>query len=66
MKKQGGVTLIELMIVVVIVGIITSIAVPAYSDHVIKGKIAQGVCDGTLGDGAVDQFQHYLYNEHET
>ena len=43
MKKQGGVTLIELMIVVVIVGIITSIAVPAYSDHVIKGKIAQGV-----------------------
>ena len=43
MKKQGGVTLIELMIVVVVVGIITSIAVPAYSDHVIKGKIAQGV-----------------------
>ncbi|TXH78075.1 MAG: prepilin-type N-terminal cleavage/methylation domain-containing protein [Thauera aminoaromatica] len=43
MSKQAGVTLIELLIVVVVVGILTSIAVPAYTDHIVKGKIAQGV-----------------------
>ena len=43
MSKQTGFTLIELMIVVVVVGILTGIAVPAYTDHIVRGKIAQGV-----------------------
>ncbi len=43
MQKNQGFSLIELMIVVVIVGILASIAVPAYTDHIIRGKIAQGV-----------------------
>jgi len=43
MSKMRGFTLIELMIAVVIVGILTSIAVPSYLDHVTRGKIAQGV-----------------------
>lgn len=51
MSKQAGVTLIELMIVVVVVGILTSIAVPAYTEHVVKGKIAQGV--GALSEAKV-------------
>lgn len=39
MNKQRGFTLLELMIVVVVVAILTSIAYPAYSDYVIRSRI---------------------------
>jgi type IV pilus assembly protein PilE len=40
MYKQRGVTLIELMIVIVIVGILTAIAVPGYSSYMRKTRRA--------------------------
>ncbi|MGY0598998.1 type IV pilin protein [Vibrio sp. JZG10] len=44
-KRLGGMTLIELLIAVVIVGIIAAVAYPSYTNHVIKSHRTVALSD---------------------
>ena len=62
MKKQlqKGFTLIELMIVVAIIGILASIALPAYQTYVAKSNITS--IQASAAAGKIEVWQHYVEN----
>lgn len=62
MKRNTGFTLIEILIAIVIVAILASVAIPAYSDYVIRGTIPDAT---TALAKAKIKFESY-YDDHIT
>ena len=56
-NKNQGFTLIELLVVVVLIGILSSIAIPTYTDSIIKSRRA----DGTAKAMEIAQMQERLF-----
>jgi len=60
MKTTKGFTLIELMIVLVVIGILTAVALPAYTNYVTRGKLVEAT--SALADGRVKMEQFFQDN----
>ncbi|MCW8331975.1 type IV pilin protein [Photobacterium sp. SDRW27] len=65
MNKQKGVTLIELMIVVAIIGVLTAIAYPSYQSHVLKSHRNNAMGDLITIQLALEEMrtQGHVYND---
>ena len=52
-RRQSGFTLIELMVVVTIIGILASFAIPAYQDYTIRAQVSEGMSLAAIARAAV-------------
>lgn len=55
-RTQKGFTLIEMMIVVAIVGILASVAIPAYKQYTIRAQVSELVNMGGAAKSAVAEY----------
>ena len=60
-RHDRGFTIVELMVAMVMVGILTTIAIPSYREYLRRGQLADAF--STLSDMRVKMEQHYQDNK---
>lgn len=60
MKTNSGFTLVELLIVILIIGVLAAVGIPAYNDYTTRGKAVEGT--SALSDGRIKMEQYFLDN----
>jgi type IV pilus assembly protein PilA len=55
--RQSGFTLIELMIVVAIIGILATIAIPAYQDYTIRAQVSEAFSLASELKGPIQEYR---------
>lgn len=60
MSKQRGFTLVELLVVIAVIGILASVAIPSYSNYSIRGKLMEAT--SALSDARIKMEQFYQDN----
>lgn len=53
---EKGFTLIELMVTIAIIGILVSIALPAYQDYMIRSRVTEGLTLASTAQLAVNEY----------
>ena len=61
-RKVIGFTLIELMIVIAIIGILSTMAIPTYQDYIIRGQIAEA---NKMVEGVKQSVTEYYSSHHK-
>lgn len=60
MKRNNGFSLVELMVVVAVIAILAAVALPAYNDYVLRGKLTEAFTE--LSSMRVRLEQYYQDN----
>ena len=66
MRRIKGFTLIELMLVVVIIGILSAIAIPVYQSYIMRAKVSEGLVLASEAKLAVVEILGYMISGNVT
>lgn len=55
-QEESGLTLIELMVVIVIIGVLSSVSIPKYTNVIDRAKINADIATGSAIKSAIDRY----------